>query len=321
MLTWRTYFNEIRPYVIFLFAIYMLIQSSTAHTHETRFGNYRPNYVLVRNDSLTTNDKHIELNLSLRYRVYGDSLFRSKSLALAYSGRFDFFWGSRDSSPVENRLNNPELLWRDADQFKYVPNVVYHQLGFGHESNGQSIDSIEEYETRIDENRDDHVSRGWDYISYETKFRFGQSHTGHFLDDERSIKNCNESTACGEIWWAARYFFENGPLQGEKEEAVFRRNRVGRGIASVDGLTTIINDEYIEDWGWLESVGLSLSHTTGVARPFLYNTLKAQIRTTITFPKSQITLPLFFTYFSGYGEELTDYANRTSYFAVGIVFR
>jgi hypothetical protein len=106
------------------------------------------------------------------------------SVFFSYTGEFDFYMGTRDSSPVINRMNNPALHintlidqkdWRktkDINSWK----IRFIDLGIEHRSNGQDKDVDELNDNgalrtvvAYDEGDDeffDSISRSADYLSF-----------------------------------------------------------------------------------------------------------------------------------------------------------
>ncbi|WP_028101715.1 hypothetical protein [Pseudoduganella violaceinigra] len=77
----------------------------------------------------------------------------------AYTGEFDFYWNTRPSSPVINRINNPALHMRwIAEQLSWF------DLGLEHRSDGQSLD-IKDADVRA---RADQAYRSGDRAFFDT---------------------------------------------------------------------------------------------------------------------------------------------------------
>ena len=167
-------------------------KTDTKSTAKSRFRAYRPNFALIRADSLGESEDgaHIEYNFSTRYNISTFGTDKRWETSLAYTGRFDFFRGSRPSSPIVNRLNNPELFFRRRDRSREGI-FDYFQVAYGHESNGQQINTQELFDSDARANRNDFISRGWDYISFEKKYSRYWKHD--------KIK-CKDSHHCTEFW-------------------------------------------------------------------------------------------------------------------------
>lgn len=178
----------------------------------TRAGltSYEPNRVGYQYDDNDVGEGYLDANLSLKYPLLHDGYY-SEDAALfnayfAFSGRFSQYLESRESSPVVGKRYNPVLFFRHwlGDDTRYI------DVGFGHESNGQNIDSADAYlieraeYRRQGEDPDfarDYISRGWDYLSLDWKHTWYTA-PGGTLD----------------TYVLTRYFLDDGPLQGEPEE-------------------------------------------------------------------------------------------------------
>ncbi len=279
---------------------------------QSRFTSHRPNFALARVDSLGESEggEHIEYNFSTRYKI---ATANKWDVHLAYTGRFDFFLGSRSSSPIVNRLNNPELLLRRWDFSKDGIND-YIQIGYGHESNGQQINSQELFDSDTRSNRNDFISRGWDYISVEKKYSryWGQ-------DNDK----CKLSFSCTEFWFTFKGILSDGLLQGDIEDAIFISDRsVDDDIRNYDGLQAVISHEWGRSEKIFEELEVSLKLITGSKVPFENITSELQLRgTTKELPILNLRLPLYFIYRSGFIEEIADYSLRTNFVGFGLKFR
>ena len=105
-----------------------------------RFTSHKLNYVgFVPNTQDT--ESHVEMFYSFKYRIsdlkINENYTFDNYLFLAYTGKFDFFWGSKDSSPVINRLNNPELHYIKFLSAPRKEGEFIHRhidIAYGHES-------------------------------------------------------------------------------------------------------------------------------------------------------------------------------------------
>lgn len=76
------------------------------------------------------------------YACVEDSKPGRREIYAMYTGEFDFYWGSRPSGPVINRISNPGLHYR-----RYLGDFAGHglkwyDLGVEHRSNGQTTDPL-----------------------------------------------------------------------------------------------------------------------------------------------------------------------------------
>lgn len=175
--------------------------------------SYDSSHLMLRNDSQDSNASYMDFSLSLKHPVTPNAAplaaFHASvsdvleqlvpgeneyylQLYLAFSGRFSQYIGDRISSPVVARAFNPSLFYR----FWSSPDN-YLDLVYGHESNGQRINTLEGLLREqanfleVGEPADyaqDSLSRGWDYTAINwqrswndkllTQFKFR-----HYLDD------------------------------------------------------------------------------------------------------------------------------------------
>ena len=117
-------------------------------------------------NSQAINDAYTSLTNTMEYFLPGDDEYYMQ-LYLAFTGRFSQYIGSRESAPVMARRFNPELFYRF-----WSGSGSYIDIGVGHESNGQRIDTPEAFAFEMLDYKlagepewfaRDSLSRGWDY--------------------------------------------------------------------------------------------------------------------------------------------------------------
>lgn len=183
-----------------------------------RFGPYEPNYAIMQ---ATDNDSDaLEAQFSFRYMFSNPNATENNVVArtewyFKFTGEFDFYWGSRFSSPVINRRSNPALHVRKY----FVPGKFlggswhYLDVGIQHLSNGQVQDPFLSragtprpqvvYEQDPHDPFFDRISRSINYLSIETLIDFDGS-------GPASERKCSGWTSC--IRLGARlipYHFDN----------------------------------------------------------------------------------------------------------------
>jgi len=146
-----------------------------------RFLPYEPSYgayQLVEKD-----ENAIRANYSLKYAIAssrgngtycGRGLESCHELFFSYTGQFDFYVGTRSSSPVINRINNPALHYR---YYLKRPSIPWVDIALEHRSDGQATEvSTPEQAARAQQAfvQGDHaffdsISRGANYLSTEVK--------------------------------------------------------------------------------------------------------------------------------------------------------
>lgn len=249
----------------------------------------------------------VDVTLSLRTRVFPfDYLVNvlpkkirpDLSLHFAFTGRFAQYVGTRHSNPVVEKRFNPYMFLEFRPR-KKLSNLLF-QAGYGHESNGQSIDdSATFYITAelpynsINETKDK-ISRGWDYIGTSVKLDiFPKKYRKLIYEAEFGI----------------RYYLDEGFLQNGKEEyhpwerdwygANYTRNNVA-GIST--SFTCFVDSSFVNK--------MRVTFETGVTKPFMASTIKLLMGFRIA------DFPISFSYRYGYNGDLAQYGKSTN--SIGI---
>ena len=271
--------------------------------------SYEPNLLGYRYDD---NDVgYMDFKISLKYPMFHSSEPQPANwgwfphIYLAFTGRFSQYIGNRDSSPVISKRFNPEMFgryWLDYTHRDYI------DIAYGHESNGQSIDTLAAYNekrnsfTTAGEDADfanDYISRGWDYVGATWKFR-------------RNVPFSKSSIFTGYL--QLRYFLDDGFLQGKKEEYnSWENNPEGKPRDSVDGIrlklkydTTFINNKIFK------SNKVFFSFTTGYEDTFKYNSVRAEWAVRIK------NVPVMIWASKGYNSDLVDYYKKVNSFGIAV---
>jgi hypothetical protein len=249
----------------------------------------------------------VDVTLSLRTRIFPfdylvnflPKIYRPDlSLHFAFTGRFAQYVGTRHSNPVVEKRFNP-YMFLEFRPFKKYSNLLM-QTGYGHESNGQSIDdSATFYITamlpynNINETKDK-ISRGWDYVGTAVKMDiYPKKHAQLIYEMEIGM----------------RYFLDRGFLQNGKEEyhtwerdwygAKYTRNNVA-GISA--SFTCFVDSSFINK--------MRVTFETGISRPFTASTIKILLGFRIG------NFPVSFSYRYGYNGDFAQYGKSTS--SIGI---
>lgn len=100
-----------------------------------------PNYLVYQRNP--KDDNSLRAHISLGYQFNKTSTERYE-FYFSYTGEFDFYAGTRPSSPVVNRLNNPALHYKWKFDKKDPPSTWLHWVdaGLEHRSNGQAGEVI-----------------------------------------------------------------------------------------------------------------------------------------------------------------------------------
>tara|TARA_R110002110_G_scaffold147129_2_gene337484 strand:- start:189559 stop:190428 length:870 start_codon:yes stop_codon:yes gene_type:complete len=251
-----------------------------------RFSSNEPNYFVGAWDN--GDDWHMEFNLSIKYALWPPQASRHK-LLFVYNGTYDFYLNSRDSAPIISRRQNIAPVYQYA--LGADPNRPEYEFraGWYHESNGQTIETAEEYQDAGEFARDQ-VSRGWDYLGLEYRSPFFAGMRQHF--DLRVFCDCQG--------WGSQ----------DREDSIFWTSvNEQPKINDYDGIRWIMGDfELPADFG-----NLRLELKTG-NRDF---DALGNISGKFVF-SDFLGFPLNIFYFSGYGRELSSYHERNQFIGIGI---
>ncbi|MBI3994420.1 MAG: phospholipase A [Nitrospirae bacterium] len=264
--------------------------------------SHEPNTVGLTFDS---NDvPYLDIKLSLKYPMFHNGLYcggDTNFLNLYAAGTVrvaQYSSNDRHSSPVIGKRFNPMLFvrhWLESEDNE--ERHAYIDLGYAHESNGQSIDDPTAYDALRASNPDhpefanDFVSRGWDYFNLVVKeyVERGGVITSGYLD--------------------LKYFPTRSPPQGKTEELNSWEGRDnGKPRRSVDGITGILkfsSKTLTACRDYLRSCKLAAIYTTGYKDPFKYSTVRLE------FTGRAWALPPVMVWWSdGYNSDLVDYFKR-----------
>ena len=255
---------------------------------EGRLRGNEPSYFVYARDN-HDDTKHIEFYLSVEY-PFGDKAIHwlfgeNSSLFFNYNGKYDFFLSSRYSAPIISRRQNPGLVYEyKLDKPLWGLNSI--RTGYFHESNGQTIDTIDEY--LVTEHAEDHVSRGWDYIPLDLKF-----------------EPFNEFS----LYLKGRSFLEKQLGQDEKEDEIFWEPVVGDQpeIEDYDGIRIILSKKFKVKY--FDEIKLAAKFRSGYKD---YN-LSQRYEGTFTI----IDIPFHAFYATGYGNEIATYHKKGHYYGIG----
>lgn len=262
-------------------------------------GNEPSYFALAHDDDDPEN--HIEFYLSIKYPLITGPieswLGKRSRLYFNYNGKYDFYVFSRDSSPIISRRQNPGLMY----EYQRPPVSHFHlqsiKTGYFHESNGQTVDTIEEYRT-ID-NAADYVSRGWDYIPLALKFAVSQNRHGFFGNFYADVEG--------------RYFLDKQLFRHDREDEIFWEPvDVQPRIEDYDGIRAELSTVFILPYIEAREIKFSATLRTGSREFNLSQRYEATFRL--------FDLPLYVYYFRGYGIELATYHEKGTTYGIGIEF-
>lgn len=150
------------------------VRNYKKNDNKYRLMPYEPSYVICR--WADDDDRALNAHYSFKYSLYKEE-YKKSDLYLKYIGDFDFYWGSRESDPVVNRVSNPGLHWqlffdKNSNLYNWIKWV---NIGIEHRSNGQTTEVTSAPEAAAAQNAYDNndrqffdsISRGANYFSGE----------------------------------------------------------------------------------------------------------------------------------------------------------
>jgi hypothetical protein len=318
---------------------------------EPKLCAYEPTTIGYTHDSDDTG--FMDFKISVRYQLFpawitrGQNYLQSglgdnSALYFAFTGRFGQYIGTRDSSPVVEKLFNPKLfyrLWTDPAHEDHV------DLALAHESNGQSIDSQAEYQSALATSANqnevkDQLSRGWDYweISWKkTVYERPASTTerpnepcvsdaGKNADTEasgkRACSDCDNYQGIDrkkslktsiESYLGLKYFLAYGPLEGPQENYNYWENDPqGKRLNRVSGLSAML--KWVERGCFLglSDLKVAAQFETGIRETFRYNTYRIEVGTKV------LQLPMSVWWQTGYNSDLAQYYKQVDSYGVQV---
>ncbi len=259
-----------------------------------------PSYFALAHDENDL-ENHVEFYLSIKYPLLTGTieswLGERSRLYFNYNGKYDFYVFSRDSSPIISRRQNPGLM------YEYLRPPVSHfhlqsfKTGYFHESNGQTVDTIEEYRTL--DNAADYVSRGWDYIPLTLNFAVSQNRHGFF----------------GNLYAAfeGRYFLDHQLFRHDREDEIFWEPVAEQPrIEDYDGIRTKLSTVLVLPYIKAREIKFCATLRSGSREFNLSQRYEATFRL--------FDLPLYVYYFRGYGIELATYHEKGVTYGIGVEF-
>ncbi len=251
----------------------------------------------------------MDFTLSMRYPLFFEAMCEGRRYNMlpfiSFTGRMGQYF-DRHSAPVVTKRFNPKLFMRfyepthseDKKLWSDDNGLDYFDIGYGHESNGQHVDSPALFDAAVASYgspaiAQDYLSRGWDYLGYKRHLQMHDYLGLDSLDAE------------------VRYFLHHGLLQATSEEYnVWEGPRAITRISQVDGLRLKLNFGFHRDW----FKGASVQIFSGYRDLGRHPTLRAELGFT---PLSDfLGVPIMLWGQTGYLNNIAQYYRRT--WAVGI---
>lgn len=316
---------------------------------EAALCSYEPTTLGVTNDSDDT--AFMDFKLSVSYQLFPkwitrvqnwahDGLGEDSALYFAFTGRFGQYIGSRDSSPVVEKLFNPKLFyryWTDDDHRDRV------DVAFAHQSNGQSIDSPEEYLAALATSKNAHevkdqLSRGWDYWEiawkktwHEREKKQPEAPAGPCADEacrkareeaacDGTCRDCDSCRGIGRresmetsivSYLGVKFFLPRGPFEGAQENYNdWENDPEGKPLNKVSGLSALI--KWTEQGTLLcfSDLKVAARFETGMREMFRYKTFRFEIGTKF------LQLPLSYWRQTGYNSDLAQYYKKVRSYGI-----
>jgi len=320
---------------------------------------YEPSYFgFVGRDENHIDGSHLEFNVSVKYPLWGSTVNlgsqgkedkRSQGVYFSYTGKYDFYFGSRYSAPVISRKQNPGAFYKyEYDSRKSgFKNVTF---GYFHESNGQEIDSEDLYNNKVGELLDkicrgdksegcltnqrhqqeaqamatDYISRGWDYLAASSKYSL--LHRRDLFGRRIAVQTDFYLTARAYFNWQGL-----GAVKGREENLDWLEGIDNPGEKIYDYNTFQLTINRTLDTGGCESIPNNQCSRTGKnwLDDFASNTdwsvtlITGNKLNHLTYKLEFIhyiagQFPLKLMYFNGYGENISTYQQKSSYWMIGV---
>ncbi|NNE07473.1 MAG: hypothetical protein HKN20_02800 [Gemmatimonadetes bacterium] len=278
---------------------------------------HEPNRIVWTNDD--DDVAYLDLQVSLRYellprtfegisrKVSPEGSTKRLRPYIAFTTRLGQYVKTRESAPVIGKRFNPQIYLRFES-----PQSWYMQIAYGHESNGQHIDSLDQFQRAQEEellvNEDstfarDFVSRGWDYSEFVAakEFTGGATRFGFYM--------------------SGRYFLRDGALEGEPDEffpwETVDEDRVTRRI-QVHGLRATVKYEQDVNLGFIKGWKVAGGFETGVESFGMIGKHQTwRVESTVLCG----VLPIHAFASTGFGGDLARYNRKVDSFGFGFEFR
>jgi len=238
----------------------------------------------------------MDFKLSVRYQIYPFPETEDKwATYFAFSGRFGQYLGTRDSSPVVTKRLNPKFFFRQWMDKSGTGD--YFDIGYNHESNGQSINTAAGFAQAQQDAllKDgstnaayDQISRGWDYVDFVWRKKFPE--------------------LGGNVFFVLKYFLPDGLFQGKAEEFGTdfpETDPEGKPRDRVNGVGAMYKKIIPKCLGG-EECKFVVAYETGYRNIAKYNTFRLE------YGFKVLHIPLIVWGQSGYGSDLAQYYKKVS---------
>jgi hypothetical protein len=290
-----------------------------ATVRERSLESFNPGDLVVASDH---GENRIQFLLSFKYPVIplesldlGFGAYRLQGLDFAYDGLFDFYIWTRYSQPLVSRLQNPGLYFSfKAAQAQRLWDMDSFEAGWFHESNGQVVDTLEEYNDLVQEyglGARDYISRGWDYWYLSTKFSY---HPYDGLEAEGATQAHRTHIRLSFVPSLRIYDGAQGIVLAAEQNIFWEPQNPPSYIYDYDGLRALFNLEFSFPYRAFNYLGLSAGFRTGYNVGYFGQNWSKQF--SITFKTWH--LPWYLYYNNGYGPYISDYSSWSEGYGVGL---
>lgn len=281
---------------VFLFAAVLHITKTEARVGDLE--SYEPTTLGYTQDS--DDDRFLDFKISVKYPLF--PTLTDKRVFFAFSGRFGQYLGTRSSSPVIGKRFNPKLCMMFPSDTTH-PRRDYIDLAYGHESNGQKIDTLAELNEiskgeKQPSHARDYISRGWDYLEIVVKNTY-------------LINNRNKWAS----YFTLNYYLPHGLLQGKSEEYnTWENDSEGKRRESVNGLRALFKYDFddADTKKLVAELKVALMLETGYHDAFANWTTRGE------FAFKVLKLPILFWASHGYNSDLALYYKKVTSYGIAI---
>lgn len=296
-----------------------------------RYAAYKPNYAIWQ--STQGDEDALEAHYSFRYVI--DHAPRWETF-ISYTGMFDFYATTRESSPVINRTSNP------AGHLRYKPdwgkgtwvNLSSITGALEHRSNGQVIDVNEKIDdagatnfgqlktqqayAAGDHHYFDGLSRSANYISVEANTYLGPGARSSDNDGFKDNK-CLENISCLGFWFSTKFYIDedssiNWGAVAARSHRIYDYDRYSLIVSDIFRLDNRNSKPFVF---FLPVLELSAELTMGDAG---LDEASANYNIVLPVIIKQFTFPLFFRWHQGPMNTLADYTTSKNSFGVFLRF-
>ncbi len=313
----------------------------------SRLSAYQPNYAIWQ--FIEDDENSLEAHYSIRY-VFSNpdcvtpykadeaeaklkclkSHGRRSEYFVTYTGEFNFYAFTRDSSPVINRISNPAFHYRkylEGNSLYGFASLRWFDVAIEHRSDGQVIDADERiedassvndgrYKAQVEFENGNHeyfdaISRGANFISIEGRFQIGGSHNN-------DTSKCKTTVACFDLWLSLKPIYlsmDSNVTWGSAKNRKMKFSDYDRGRLVLSN-TVFTKNKFISEIeiGGEWTIGDELLDTDSINLNLIL-TLNGGI-----FGENT-KIPLYIRYHNGPMNTLSDYTKEQESLGIGLRFK